>query len=328
MGKLGLDCHRMNTDWHQHHRTVSAYFANGSFTDIAKIEGGEAYKAFMLDERKPPSSALDSTARFCPFTQQLCRYWPIQSVRSKASNPLAPMLKALVHAFEAALEMDIHSAMISAHGLEDLESAYPHVQATFGEMGVESWIGPRRVVRYLMSALQLEGPCGDPDDFGDALGRPQHILAIEYTRKAMTAVMWGEECSDYWWLSAVSSAGYGRDAISACRSKNDDGDHCNVDMKAAFRKLVRTATIRAKSPSLGTVLVFGERADDENLRLVLRQSLEDDFKNGASIVPARLQDFSPDLAFAGSRAMAMFEVEHKEWRRELTKEGRSDHGEL
>ena len=218
--------------------------------------------------------------------------------------------------------------MISAHGLEDLDSAHAHVQAPFGEMGVESWFGPGRVVHYLMSALQLEGPCGDPDDFGDALGRPQHILAIEYTRKAMTAVMWGEECADYWWLSSFSSGDYGHDAITACKSNNEDMNQCDVNLQVALRKLVRAAIKRAMSPSLGVVLVFREKADDEDFLLVLRQSLEDNFANRASIVPARVGDFSPDLAFAGSRAMAMFELEHREWRRDLAKEGRSDHGEF
>jgi hypothetical protein len=179
-----------------------------------------------------------------------------------------------------------------------------------------------------MSALQLEGPCNDPDDPENDISRPQHILAIEYTRQSMAAVMWGEECGDYWRLSRVSSGEYGHNAVTACRNDNGGVKQCNAKLQAAFRKLVRTATNRAKSPALSVMLVFGENADDENFAAVLGKALDDNFSNGASISPASMQDFSSDLAFAGSRAMAMFELRHKEWQREIAEEGRSEHGEL
>jgi len=76
------------------------------------------------------------------------------------------------------------------------------------------------------------------------------------------------------------------------------------------------------------VLVFGDKADDENLISVLRQVLRENFANGAYITPVRLQNFSPDLAFAGSRAMAIFEMQQKEIQRQLAREGKSEHGEL
>lgn len=219
--------------------------------------------------------------------------------------------------------------MVPTHCLEDLETASLHIQNTLGAMGIQSWYGPRRAVRHLMSALQLEGPCNDPDDPENDISRPQHILAIEYTRQSMTAVMWGEECGDYWRLSRVSSGEYGHNAVTACRNDNGDVEQCNANLQAAFRKLVRIATNRAKSPALGVVLLFGENADDENFAAVLRKALDDNFSNGASIAPVVMQDFSPDPSFAGSRAMAMFELRHKEWQRELAEEeGRSDHGEL
>ena len=239
------------------------------------------------------------------------------------------MLKALLTAAEAALETRLRSAMVSAHDLEDLQTASAHVQIALDGMGVASWSGPQLVVRHLMSALRLEGSCNGPDNHENDVSRPQHILAVEYTRKSMSAVMWGEECGDYWRPSRVSSSDHGHDAIAACRSNNnEDSDHCNVDLRAALRSLIRAATNQAKSPALGTVLVFGDKADDENLISVLRQVLRENFANGAYITPVRLQNFSPDLAFAGSRAMAMFEMQQKEIQRQLAREGKSEHGEL
>ena len=40
------------------------------------------------------------------------------------------------------------------------------------------------------------------------------------------------------------------------------------------------------------------------------------------------KDFSSDLAFAGSRAAAMFELRQKEWMRKLIEEASARHGEL
>lgn len=102
------------------------------------------------------------------------------------------MLRALVHTAEATLKTDIRSAMITAHGLRELGTAYTHIKHTLVEMDIQSWDSPWRVIRHLMSALHLEGPFNDPDDPYDDLSRPQHILAIEYTRRLMTAVIWGE----------------------------------------------------------------------------------------------------------------------------------------
>jgi len=84
--------------------------------------------------------------------------------------------------------------MVSAHDLEDLQTASAHVQIALDGMGVASWSGPQLVVRHLMSALRLEGSCNGPDNHENDVSRPQHILAVEYTRKSMSAVMWGEEC--------------------------------------------------------------------------------------------------------------------------------------
>jgi hypothetical protein len=283
----------------------------------------------MLDEQQTtPNPTLYTTARPGFFPGPFYRYWPFHRIHPEIPNPLAPMLKTLVHAAETTLETNIRSAMVSAHSLEDLGTASAHVQNTLGAMGIESWYGPRRTIRHLMSALQLEGPCNDPEDLENDISRPQHILAIEYTRQSMAAVMWGEECGDYWRLSRVSSCEYGHNAVTACRNDNGDVEQCNAKLQAAFRKLVRTATNRAESPALGVVLLFGENADDENFASVLRKALDDNFSNGASISPVNMQDFSPDLAFAGSRAMVMFELRHKKWQRELAEEGRNEHGEL
>lgn len=76
------------------------------------------------------------------------------------------------------------------------------------------------------------------------------------------------------------------------------------------------------------MLVFGENADDENLLYVLRKVLKDSFASGASNRVVKLQDFSPDLPFAGSRAAAMFELRQKDWIRKLIEGESARHEEL
>ncbi|GAB7326981.1 hypothetical protein MBLNU13_g10931t1 [Cladosporium sp. NU13] len=309
--------------------TVSLYFTNGGLVDVAKIEGNEEYKAFMLDERDTQDPTPIATAIHCPLPKRLCRYWPIKRwSSSKIPNPLTPMLSALVHAVETTLETDIRSAMISAHGLQGLGTACTHIQSALIGMDIQSWNSPWRVIRHVMSAPHLEGPCNDPDDPGDDLSRRQHILVIKYTRSLMTAVIWGEECRDYWRVSRVNSPESGHDNIAACKDSAEDSESCNAVLQAAFGKLVERSLSHTRKPGLGAVLVFGENADDENLLHVLRKALKDDFVTGASNKVVKVQDFSPDLAFAGSRVAAMFELRQKDWIRKLIEEENSRHDEL
>ena len=144
----------------------------------------------------------------------------------------------------------------------------------------------------------------------------------------MTAVIWGEECGDYWRVSRVRSPETGHDNIVACRDSAEDSESCNAVLRDAFDRLVKKSRSPTRKPGLGAVLVFGENADDENLLYVLRKVLKDKFASGASNKVVNVQDFSPDLAFAGSRAAAMFELRQKDWMRKLTEEENARHEEL
>lgn len=130
----------------------------------------------------------------------------------------------------------------------------------------------------------------------------------------------GEECRDYWRVSRVSSPRSGRYNMVACRENAEYSESCNAVLQAAFGKLVKRSLSRTRKPGLGAVLVFGEHADDENLLFVLRKYLKDNFAKAASINIVDVQDFSPDIAFAGSRAAAMFELQAKDHMRKLTEE--------
>ena len=154
------------------------------------------------------------------------------------------------------------------------------------------------------------------------------FLAIEYTRSSITAAILDQECDDYEMLSRLWSKRFGYDAMQACKSAADSDETCNAALEAALRKMVRESSTTTKQQGLGAVFVFVEKTADENFAAVLHQVLDDNFSNGASVIPVRVEHFSPDLAFAGSRVMAMLELSQKAFQRELSTGGKSKHDEL
>lgn len=232
------------------------------------------YKTYMLDQEKKFTKTTITTARYCPLPKQLCQYWLFQKTSIQDRNHLTPLLKALFTAAEAALETDIHSAVVAAYAMGDRYSGQQYLKSASDELGVMTNGRIFRAIEELVPALHLEGKCENPDLYSDD---PEYrvegkrFLTIEYTRSSSTS---------------------------------------------------------GRRHKLDALLVFGEKALDGNFAAILRKVLDNSFSNGASISPVSIQDFSPDLAFAGSRAMAMFELRHKEWQRELAEEGRNEHGEL
>lgn len=289
------------------------------------------YKTYMLDQEKKFTKTTITTARYCPLPKQLCQHWLFQKTSIQDRNHLTPLLKALFTAAEAALETDIHSAVVAAYAMGDRYSGQQYLKSASDELGVMTNGRIFRAIEELVPALHLEGKCENPDLYSDD---PEYrvegkrFLTIEYTRSSMTATIYYQECDYYEMLSRVRSSEFGFDAVEACRSAAEANGSCNADLQAALRKMVKESSTSGRRHKLDALLVFGEKALDGNFAAILRKVLDNSFSNGASISPVSMQDFSPDLAFAGSRAMAMFELRHKEWQRELAEEGRNEHGEL
>lgn len=277
----------------------------------------------MLDRQPNLTKSAITTAR----------YWPFQTASVRTPNPLAPMLKALFAAAEAALERDLRTALIGTYALRGRYAGRYLTESASIELGVNTYQRLFRDVDFLVSALKLEAECIDYDV-------PRHpsepmyqvvwnlFLTIEYTRSSMTAAILDQECGTYEMLSRVSSSDYGYDAMEACRDAAENSTSCDDFLQNALRKVVKDALTTPEEYHLDAALVFGEKADDENLAVVLREVLDDSFSNGTSIMLGKVREFSPDLTFASSRAMAMFALENEEWQREHGKQWNSQHGEL
>jgi hypothetical protein len=284
---------------------VSAFLPNGSYIDIAKIEGNAIYKAYMLGLRKEPISII--SPKYCPFSQQVCQYWPLKNVQKQ--NPLAPILKTLVTTAESALETTINSVAVSAYdlGAIDYESAKIDVQTALREIHVDGYHRLDHVARQLALALGLQGKCSDPYILpGDPLYHhdPEQVLfTVEYTRDSLTAGLWREECGVMEMTNRLNSVELGYDAMQTCKRTAMDKTTCDQTFKSALRTVSEDSS-RDETEEIGPVLILGERADDDAMLKSLREVLGKQFPNGDSVDLARVQGFSPDPAFAGSRAMA------------------------
>jgi hypothetical protein len=247
-------------------------------------------------------------------------------------NPLAPILRALLSAAEATLETEVLSTMVATHAIDSVDAVRTHMHSAFNEMDATSYGRHLRVVDNLVPALRLEGVWNDtlyPSD-PKRYVVDQVFLGIEYTRDSLNAAMFYQECGDYEMLSRASSSKVGCDAISACRSTADNSTACNDALETAQRRVIRDAGSynTRKKPELDEIFVFGEKAEDEKMLGVLDQVLRDWTTNGAEVNMSRLRGFSPDPAFAGARAIAFVELEHKEYQREHAEEERTRRDEL
>lgn len=235
------------------------------------------------------------------------------------------MLKALVASAEAALETKIHSIAVAAYDFATIDTT--NALSTLHDMGIHD-SNIRHVGRFIPHALGIQGICVE-----GGYELIQHFLSVEYTRASMTAFLWEESCGDISALSRVSSARLGHDAMQACRSTSQNATGCHNELKAAFRQLCKdTSELTACDEDMNTegqwvldaVLVFGEQARDESLINVLREALGEWFYYYVDDEPdglSRIEDLSPDPAFAGSRAMAIAEWRGKEYRRDQTEQG-------
>lgn len=283
---------------------MSGFLTNGSYIDIAKVEGDATYKAYMLDLQEEPTKIV--SAKWCPFSERICQHWPLKNLQPQ--NPLPPILKALVAAAESTLETSVKSVAVSAYdiGTIDRKSAKGNVHTALNALGVNNYNRLDHVVRQLAPVLGLQGNCSEPytlpDDPTYHRDPEQLFFAFEYTRDSLTAGLWSEECDVLEMTSRLNSVQFGHNAMQACRDAEESRWTCDEELKAALRSVSTDSGRRERE--LGAVLLFGESALDEATLVALRQVLEEQFANGDSVDWSSVQGFSRDLAFAGSRAMA------------------------
>lgn len=159
----------------------------------------------------------------------------------------------------------------------------------------------------LLQHWGIQGNCSDPYTLPEDplyYHDPEQLaFTIEYTRDSMTAGLWKEECGALEMVHRWNSAQLGRNAMQTCRETVNNKAICEESFKSALRSVTNDLS-RDKNKEIDHVLVLGECADDDAMLTTLRQILEEQFPNVDSVNLSRVSSFSPDPAFAGSRAMA------------------------
>lgn len=259
----------------------------------------------MLGLREEPTKII--SPEYCPFSDRICQHWPFKNIQPQ--NPLAPILKALVSAAENTLETSVKSVAVSACdiGTIDHKLANDDVHTALKDLGVNSYNRLDHVVRQLAPVLGIQGNCSEPytlpDDPSYHHDPEQIFFALDYTNDSLTVGLWKEECGVIAMTNRLNSVELGHNAMQTCRETPENKATCEEGFRSALRG-VGADLNRGKSEKIGAVLAFGESADDEAMLKTLRQVLGKQFSNGDSVDLSRVRGFSPDPAFAGSRAMA------------------------
>lgn len=308
--------------------------ATHGFIDVAKIEGSEEYKNYMLGLQKEPVT-LDSP-KFCPFPAGACQYWPIRTLQPV--NPLAPMLKALVLAAESTLQTKINSAAVTAYDLRvvDRDSTKQLVTSALDKIGIESHDFIDDAVPSVIRALGIPDYKCSPGEYtpsGDSNFRKHPgklVLSVDYSRNSLTSSLWKVECKVIEQQDRkYSSDGYDifkyaqRSPDNTLRMENKMKSHLNSTCGNSRRRhrdnpnavlsdqkglgfVLDYESIggMAVQDNIDAVLLMGEKAGDEKMQASLKEVLTTQFVNGASVDILQAEDLSPDPAFVGARGVA------------------------
>lgn len=181
------------------------------------------------------------------------------------------------------------------------------IHTALSKLGVDGYDRLDHIARQLAPALGIRGNCSDPYTLPEDpiyYHDPEQLaFIIEYTRDSMTAGLWKEECGVLEMVHRWNSAQLGRNAMQTCRETVSNKAICEESFKSALRSVTNHSS-RGKNKEIDYVLVLGECADDGAMLITLRQILKEQFPNVDSVNLSRVSSFSPDPAFAGSRAMA------------------------
>ncbi|KAF4552001.1 Hypothetical protein D9617_11g008480 [Elsinoe fawcettii] len=227
------------------HGVASAWFTNGSTIDIAKIEGGNAYKQYLLSVSTDmhllgPPREITPTCRILPGF--LCRRWPSQP---QPDSPLRPMLAELKAATEARSEEPLRMVHVSSP--RSIRS-YEGRQKLSDELQYALHKASLRTVRtglwndiYAVKTQVEDGVCEDPYFlYPETSNDPpaKIILAIENTRDSFSVAAIEEECGIYDAHRSLYDRQRGQHVMASCRASNNS-DICDEEISRGLRSIIR-----------------------------------------------------------------------------------------
>ncbi|KAL8723922.1 MAG: hypothetical protein Q9166_008220, partial [cf. Caloplaca sp. 2 TL-2023] len=258
---------------------ASIYFSNGSSVDLAKIEGGPAYKRMM----RTAGSSTEATVRhptlidafLHPRTQLSLA---LESLRNHlppwirpndtTALPLSRMLQALRTASESYLETPLAGVEVVVP-FPASDAFLRTLRSTCSSLGIYLPLSAPPPAGILAArAYGIGRGCPDDDQWYDE----QLILTVDYSRAALTALLVYEDCGYFEMGDDLHNTTLGADALST------SSDRGRADLARALRKITRLPLHIGNGAGLTEIselILIGESAGDKQLQDVLKEVLSE-----------------------------------------------------
>lgn len=297
---------------------ASIHFPNESAVDVAKIEGGPAYKQMMratgvLDEcATAHCTSLDDNAAWKPGTgaaaqaalglQFLRDYLPpwLGGNDDRCPQSLSGMLKALKTATESYLQASLSTAEVVVP-FPVAECFLDALRAACSSLSLQMPLSAQPPAGILAArAHGIGGNCNTGDD-----EPAQLILTVDYSRAALTALLVAEECGIFEVRRVLHDTRLGADALS--RGSDAPGfNSSRGDLASALRDITRLPVKDGNGEEVtlvGELVLLGESAGDRRLHDVLKEVLGEQSGSPVTTVSDGRRRIIDPL-FAASRGVA------------------------
>lgn len=254
-------------------------FWNGTSVDAAKIEGNQAYKDMMrsLDIRDPTINDHAQLPGRIPGDCRVVGSRPQHDVLSPLvcslwEEPLKDMLAALRDSVAIYLPRSTTFSVVVA---------VPFPTSALFRESVRS-IGSSLSLKVLYQipaaevvSMKLEPPFCIEVRMGTIAMHDGYdlVLAIDYTRAALTAMMLAGRCDGYHAERVLHDTSFGADGMSR------EANHSRVALKHALQQLttlpMKCRFDGTRFDSIQRVILFGDGNNDTRLREVLGEVLQD-----------------------------------------------------
>jgi hypothetical protein len=290
--------------------TASVWYANGTAIEVAKLEGGAAYKQVMRSANiRPhlPTSSDEPTRRSWGYMslQDYLPSWIAAEPVDSDGEAISWMLKGLKAATEAHMEEPLAAVGISCPFLIHHRSEFRDTLRTTVESLGLNHKGTETASIAIMDLYGIEGQCDldvfktpdqkEPDD------PSQTYLALDYSRAGTSAFLVEEDCGVPEVLRKYHNATLAADVDFP--GKREDLTRILRDMIRPVDEQYFGAVSHTYPVEISELVMLGESTKDTMLHEVLSEILGSNYTDlrAGSDERARLH---PPL-FAGSRAVAM-----------------------
>lgn len=310
LARAGRPQYSVGFDFSLDYAVASIHFANHTFVDVATVQGGEAYRQAMrtfmcttaeetkavpvqqqslgLIQQQLPTWLQPTVGRLC---SHLPRSWFGKLHLDHTARAFAPILHTLKTATESYLGMvdSLHAIGIS---LPQSMSPQLHHSLQTAASSISLCLLELRLSRFpagvhAAAGYGVDAKCWNfPRDYCD---EERLVLTIDYSRAALTALLFHEDAPLYRTLRSIHSEALGGAELDRiCLSPDYLESDCTAALRAALTNITRLPVSEDKDakdiPFIQTIVLHGESASDSRLNSVLRDVLRRDGNDNVGVI--------------------------------------------